>query len=478
MSLRRQISEARATFSDPLLGLNLRSSEEDLRKGESRLMQNVVYDGGTRSRFGSGRITSATLDSDKQIRGLHKFYYGGASPTGKRLVAYDTKISVIADNGTETNLTSGMTSDLDTHFCTWPIADKVYISNGTDTIREYDGTTFATVTGTAIPVARAQIVPILDRLLAITTNGIERTDPRDATKWSTNSAWATLRPQQAGLFTALHAGSMKGTDTIYSGALAFQANAHYLITGTDFGSDVTSGTASTGEDAAIQLLDPRVGTSSPYSVISVPGVGIFWFTSDLNVYMIPEGGLIGKYVGDKLRSNNLTGGIESTNTAALSQVWMAHYNRYLILGIPTGSHDYASTQFWLDLRSFDTMNTSKESPNAGVVWYGPMTGQTVSRAFAETQNGDMKLSAGEGNSATGAFVYEIFKDDTYTDAIGTTDTNIEVKYQTPFDDFGSPSREKYITSIHFDLQKPSGDALCNIYDLDGLATSNVPIEEV
>ena len=475
--LRKQIPESIATYPDPIRGINLRASEEDLSKGEARLMQNCIYDGGTRSRLGSDAMT-AQLAASFSVKGLTKFYYGGASATGKRLIAYDTKISVVADAGTETVLNSGMTSNLDTHFCTWPIADKVYISNGTDTIREYDGTTFATVSGTNIPVARAQIVPILDRLLAITTNGIERTDPRNATIWSSNSAWATLRPQQPGLFTALHAGSMKGTDTIYSGALAFQANAHYLITGTDFGDDVTNASASTGEDAAIRLLDPRVGTSSPYSIVSVPGVGIFWFTSDLNVYMIPEGSLTGRYVGDKLRSNSTTSGIEDTNTAALGQVWMVHYNRYLVLGIPTGSQTYASTQFWLDLRSLDSVATSTEHPDTGVVWYGPMTGQTIGRAFAETQNADQRLVGGEGNSSTGIFVYEWMKPSTYTDDIGTTATNIEVKYQTPFLDFGTPSREKYVRAVHFDLQIPSGTALCNIYDLDGLATSNVVIEAV
>ena len=478
MALRRQVSEARATFPDPVRGLNLRAAEQDLQRGEARLMQNCVYDGGTRSRKGSGKITTTTLDATKRIRGLTKFYYGGVNPTGKRLVAYSTKISVIADVGTETILNSGMTSDLDTFFCTWTIDDKVYISNGTDVIRSYDGTTFATVAGTNIPTARGPIIPVSDRLLCITTNGIERSDPRSATIWSSNSSWATFRPQQAGLFTALHAGTMKGADTIYSGAFAFQANAHYLIQGTDFGSSVIAGTASAGEDASIQLMDPRVGTSSPYSIVSVPGVGIFWITSDVNVYMISEGTLTGKFVGDKLVSNNSTDGLENVNRAAISQIWGVYWNRYLIFGFPMGSDTWPSTQFWLDLRGFDTANTAKEGPNAGIVWYGPMTGQTVGRAFAETQNGNNTLSGGEGNPTTGAFVYELQKASTFTDAIGTVDTNITVKYRTHFEDFGAPSREKYVRAIHFDLQVPSGSALANIYDLDGLTQFNVPIEEV
>ena len=46
MALRRQINEADASFADPVLGINLRESEENLKGGESRLMQNCEYYGG------------------------------------------------------------------------------------------------------------------------------------------------------------------------------------------------------------------------------------------------------------------------------------------------------------------------------------------------------------------------------------------------------------------------------------------------
>lgn len=475
MALRGQLSEKNATWEDPITGVNLFDSEEDLTAGSARLMQNCVYRAGVRMRNGNSRVTAAQIAASFRVRGGHKFYYGGSSPAKKRLIAYDTKISVISDAGSETVLTSGMTSDKDTYFTTWTITDKVYISNNTDALRSYDGTTFATVAGTAIPTPRARVAPVLDRLLAITTNGIERCDSRDPTVWSTNSSWATFRPSQVGLFTAVHPFTMRGSDTIYPGAFAFQANAYYLITGTDFGSDVTSGTASTGEDSAIQLLDPNVGTSSPNSVVTVPGVGIFWFTTDLNVYWVPEGSLRGQYVGDKIRSNSHTVGIESTNKDQLAQVWMTYYDRYIILGVPTGSSTFANVQFWLDL--YELTRADKSKPTTAI-WYGPMTGQSIGRTWREDQQGELAIKGGEGDSTVGVFVYNVNEFARFQDAIGTADTNISMVYQTYFKDFGAFSREKYIRSLDFELRNFSGSPIVALYDLEAAIITGVDITEV
>jgi len=471
MALRRQINETDASFADPVLGINLRESEENLKGGESRLMQNCEYYGGVRIRRGNSTLNGSSLGAYR-ILGGHKYYYGGTSPTSKRLIAFNNRISVLSNSGSETNLTTGMTAGLRTYFATWPITDSCYISNGTDTLSKYDGTTFSTVSGTAIPTARGRIVPILDRLMAITAYGIERTDPRVDNIWSTNSSWATLRPQQPGLFTALHPYTLRGTDSLYPGAIAFQERAHYLITGTDFGDDVTSATASSGEDARIELLDPTVGTASPDSVCHVPGIGVFWFTTDLNIYWMPEGSLVGKYVGDKIQSTVSTIGIESTNAAQLSQVWMAYYDHILMVGIPLGASTYASTQFWMDMRSL------RLYPDRGPIWYGPMTGQTIGCTWIENQQGDNAIYGGEGNGSTGAYVYQMRVPSLFTDAIGDVNTAIGMTYQTPFKSFGSPSREKYVQAIHADCNSFTGTATVDLLDLDGTLASGLTLETV
>lgn len=471
MALRRQINEHDASFADPVLGINLRESEENLKGGESRLMQNCEYYGGVRIRRGSTVLNGSSFGSYK-ILGGHKYYYGGTSPTSKRLIAYNNRISSVSDVGVETVLTSGMTAGLNTYFSTWSITDSCYVSNGTDTLRKYDGTTFSTVSGTNIPTPRGKVIPILDRLMGISQYGIERTDPRVDNVWSSNSSWATLRPQHPGLFTALHPYTMRGTDTLYPGAIAFQERAHYLITGTDFGDNVVSATASSGENAKIELLDPTVGTNSPDSVCHVPGIGMFWFTTDLNVYWMPEGQLVGKYVGDKIQSTVSTAGIESTNAAQLGQVWMAYFDHILMLGIPTGSNVYASTQFWMDMRSL------RLYPDRGPVWYGPMTGQTIGRAWVENQQGDNKLMGGEGNSAVGAYVYQMRVPSQFSDASGGSTTAVSMSYQTPFKSFGAPSREKYVQAIHADCNSFSGTATVDLVDLDGTLASGLTLAAV
>lgn len=477
MALRRQVSDSEATYEDPKYGINLREAEENLRSGEARLMINCFNNGGTVLRTGSTRLTSASLNSSQRIRGGHKYYYGGASPTGKRLVAYGGTISVIANNGAETVLNTGMTSDLDTFFTTWSITDTAYIANNTDVIRKYDGTTFSTVSGTNIPVARTGVVPILDRLMCITTNGIERTDPRVDSIWSSNSSWATLRPIRGGLFTHIHPWTVRGTDTLYPGLIALQANAYYVVTGTDFGSSATAASPPTGEDSSIRLLDPNIGTSSPYSVETVPGVGMFWFTSDLNVYFLPEGGLIGRLIGENLRSTGSTAGIESCNTAAINQVVMRYFYPWLILGIPTGSDTWCSRYFLLDIRAL-THPSVLGLNGPTIVWYGPMTGWTVSRFWAETQNGENALYGGEGKAANGAYVYTMFPSGTYTDAQGSTDAAVAMEYQTYFKGFGFPSREKYLREIHLDLNAYAGNPTVDVFDLDGAVISNATISSV
>ena len=469
--LRNQISEEDASYGDPTLGVNLRDGEQDLRANESRLMQNAEYYGGIRMRRGSIRFNTTSLGAFSILGGT-KFYYGGVSPLSKRLIAYNNRVSVIADNGGETILTSAQTANLPTFFATWSITSKVYVTNGTDTLRSYDGTTWANVVGTNIPVVRARAVPVLDRILAITSNGIERTSPRDPTVWSANSSWATLRPQHPGLFTALYPYTLRGVDALYTGAIAFQERAHYLITGTDYGTDASAVSASSGENVSIQLLDPVVGTASPDSVCSVPGIGLFWFTTDLNVYWLPEGTLTGRFVGDKIQSTGTTAGIESVNKSQLANVWMAYFDHMLVLSVPVGTDTFSSTQWWMDIRSLRTY------PERGPVWYGPMTGQTINRVWVENQQGDNKLVGGEGDSTKGAFVYQLRAPSVFTDATGVTDTAITLTYQTNFKDFGVPSREKYIQAVHMDLNQFSGTATLDLLSLDGTIVSGLSIDQV
>ena len=327
----------------------------------------------------------------------------------------------------------------------------------------------ANVPGRSGNAAPRMIFPILDRLMALTENGVERTNARVAHIWSKDSSWATLRPSLVGRFTAGHPVSFRNTEgQPLPGLLAFQANAHYLIRGTDFGEDVTSSSASSGENASIDLLSASVGTSSPYSVTETD-IGFFWFTSDLNIYWLPKGQTLGRFVGDKIRSNTTVSGIESAVSANLDQVWCQVFDRFLVLAIPVSGQTYASQQWWMDLQRFIA------DPN-NPVWFGPMTGQTVGRAWVELQNGDNALYGGEGNSSTGVFVYQLMVPNVFKDAVGATDTNVAYEAHTYFKGFGSLGREKYLESLEFDTNTFTGAATVDVLDLTSTIATAIPLE--
>jgi hypothetical protein len=474
--LRNQLADKPANFPDPILGINLRAADEDLRPGEARFMRNMEFIDGLRTRLGSVPLTPSSLGSYR-ISGGHKFYYGTGQSA--RLVAYGPKIVLLSDLGAETELSAAMTENTDVHFETWKTTDKVYVANGVDKLYEYDGLAWQSVDSLVgaqnVPNGCKMVKPVLDRLMALTLDGfIERSNPRVAHKWSADSSWATFRPMMGGPFTAIHPHTLRSTQgDVYPGLIATQANALYMITGTNFGADVTAGTASTGEDGAIKLIDPRIGTSSPYSICTVPGVGVFGVSSDLNVWWLPFGEASPRIIGDKIRANPTTGGgstpgLETGNIAQLSQIWMVYFDRRLILGFPTGSDTHCSTYFYLDMKSF------MEHPDRGPVWSGPHTGFTVNRCWVESQFSENALIGGEGNPATGAYVYRMAQDVAY-DMVGAEQIELSGDYKTFWHHFNAPTREKYMPGVEFYGQYDSPPTI-SLHDLDStIATGLEPV---
>lgn len=256
---------------------------------------------------------------------------------------------------------------------------------------------------------------------------------------------------------------------MYPGILALQAGALYILTGTNFGEDVTAATANLTEDSSIQLLDGTVGTSSPMSVCTVPGVGIFWVTSDLNVYCLPEGTLNGFYVGDKLQSRVQTPGLNQANLLALDQIWMEYFDRKLLLGFPTGTNTYAETQYWLDLR-YLTAGDPK-----GSVWYGPQTVNTWGCIWREDQGGDLELVAGEGLMTNGVRLYRGYQTDLASHAVGASTVLPTATYQSRFTGYDGGSSVKYPRDIRFTMTLKGGAATAGMVDLGEAVTFRQPV---
>jgi len=573
MSLRGRIPDAEATYEDPVFGVNLHSSEEDLRAGESPNMKNMVRFGRLTNRNGMSRITATQIASAKAVTGGHKYYLNDGS-TKKRLISYDTYVSTIADNGTEAKLWSTLTTGLAVNFNTWSITDLTYICNGTDDLMSYDGTVMGPANGknltsgvykwtlsgsgtaeyyceilaggdpsitditlagglwingtqasggtmstlgpnqwdwgdndtlgystvyyrmsdnsdpdaqasgfiwagqsTTMPgvggAAARQVIGVLDRLFAITSAGIERTDPRDANVWSVNSSWATFRPSQYGTFKAMRPHTMINRDgSPISGALAGTENSYYFFTGTDYGADVTAATDST-EDSAIVFID-NVGVCGPNSMVQIPSLGTFWLTPTKNVFYVPNGSVRGTFIGTKIvnTGGSSTTGLESMEITLCSKAWMVYSEPYLMLGYVETGGTYVTREWWLDL---DRFRIDPRNP----VWYGPMTDRTIGAIWPEQSQGDSAIVAGEGNSATGVFVYNVNVEDDYTDAVGTSDNDINCEISTYLKSGGAPSREKMVQGIEVEMTTTTGtaSATADISDLHGVILSDIPLEK-
>ena len=443
-------------LTQPIRGLNLREPAHQLSAGEVLKLQNLYWDGFIR--IAPGSFPFAYITASHRVRGGTRFYPIDALPV--RLVAVNNIVYTVDDGGGLVSVLTINSLTSDVFFTTWSITDSVYIVDETNGLAVYNSTAPEFITGTNIPVAHGPVVPILDRLLAITDDGIERTNSRVDDVWSANSSWATFRPERPGRFTVLHPYSIKGTDTIYPGVIALQQNAYYHITGTDFGTDVTSGTASAGENSAITLIDPQVGTSSPKSIITIPGVGVLWLTSDKNVYWIPEGQLTGKFVGDKLFSNGTTQGLESINLAAIDSAWMTHFDRKLILGVPMGASLVPNVQFWLDLR---TLSSALDAP--APAWYGPMNMDTWGCVWREDQQGELRLMAGEGKASNNAYIYEAYQKDYASHYQGATQVYPVCVYQDRHNAFGRGQSSKSVQDFRLTAHVVGGTLRAGILDL-------------
>lgn len=580
MSLRNQVPDAEATYEDPVLGVNLGVSPEDLQRGECAKMQNLVYKGGLVTREGSTLHTTISSGGLDPIRGGHMFYYGSNKD---RLTATGQSIDKVEDNGSYVAIWTDMTDDKETYFTTWPITEKVYITNGVDPMFEWDGTNFVVVgavnirtsayswtlstgggtstyylrtsgggdpnvstTGPVmldgvvvpgsvataltpgqyafddvdtlgyntvyvrladnadpdskvdgfvqklssvtlpgltgwingqsqtIPAAKA-IIGLSDRLFALTPDGIERCDPRDPTVWSWDSTWATLRPSQSGTFLAHipHSVSSQTGEPI-NGALAFTDSDYYFYTGTDFGDDVTNATASNDEDSSIKHI-ANIGIAGTKCLEHVPGVGTFFITNQKNVYFIPAGSVYGQVIGDRIYNTGggSVDGIESMllyNTSGEPYPsWVVYWEPYLMVGFCV-DNPYPDTQYWLDLTKF---NRDRSIP----VWYGPMKGQSPSVVWKENQRGDLQLMGGDGDLASGLYLYTLRVKDTYTDARAAATNNIACEYTTYLKSGGAPSREKYVQQVEVEMNEISGSATCDIADLSGTILSDLPVEK-
>ena len=251
--------------------------------------------------------------------------------------------------------------------------------------------------------------------------------------------------------------------------------------GNDFGSNVTAASVPTGYDAQMRQIDPRLGTSSPYSVCNVPGVGTFWFTSELNVAWLPLGQSVPRLIGNSLYSyRSDIDGINDTNRTALAQVVMLYHDLKLKLYLPVGGNNFSSVQFWLDLRPLmDNLASvlTQPSENIPAQWSGPHTGQSIRRVWLENQSGDAEALMGlEGDITNGLFVYELNPLNYSFDDVGASDSNaIDYWFKGHYWTGGAPGYVKALYNTLIDSQGYINLATVTVNDIHATVTNGFTI---
>ena len=480
--LRNRLPDAQSEYADVTRGVNLRKSLEDLRPGEAELLQNCYYDSDLRQRFGCLRYTSASLGAF-QVVGGHKAYFGDA--TGRRLVAGGGFLFGISDTGIVSTLSSTLTAAANTFFSDWSITDRSYVVDGTTPLHFLDSAgVFSTLSGTNIPASPTMVVPFSDRIFVIQNNVVLPCNPRDDSIWaSTGSSWSAYRGiGGSGNPTAIGLHSASGTPgDPQAQLLIFQRNTLTALVGTDFGSDVTLASPPSTWDAQLILLDPRTGTSSPYSVCNVPGVGTFWFTSEKNVAWLPIGSSIPRLIGNSLYSYRAgILGVNDAEQTQLAQVLMIYHDLKLKLYLPVQGNNYTTIQYWLDMRPLMENLASvltQPSENIPAAWSGPHIGQSIRRVWIENQSGDAERLMGvEGNQSNGQVVYELNPLNYDKDDVGpATTTAINYHYKGNYFDYGAPGYLKYLYDLLIDTQGFINMATVTVNDLHATLTSGLSI---
>ena len=479
--LRGRLPDNVSEYPKPVRGVNLRKSVEDLLPEESELESNCFYDSGLRTRFGRARFTTVSLGMNYGL-GATKAYFADGSTA--RVVAFDTNLVEISDAGAISTITSTLSSGRDTHFRQWSVTDRLYLCNRANSLMALDSAgAFASVTGSYIPQSPTMAVPYLDRLCVLQGNVVVITDSYTDSVFSpTTSSWAAFRGiGGSGNPTAIALHSATGTPgDPQAQLLIFQANTTTALVGSDLGSNVTAASPPTGFDGQLILLDPRIGTSSPYSVCNVPGVGTFWFTTNRNVVWLPIGQSIPRMIGNSLysyRSGIL--GLNDVSQTNLGQVVMEYHDLKLKLYLPVNGQTYSTIQYWLDLRpvmeNLAAVLTAPEGFPAN--WSGPHTGQAVRRVWTENQGNDNDLLMGiEGDPTNGLMVYEQNPVNYYRDDVGvSTSSEIYYRWESFYNPMGAPGYQKHLYDLWLDVEGYINLATVSVSDIHATLTDGFSI---
>ena len=431
-------------------GIKFNNSPLELYEAECLYAQNLVYNRGMRTRDGQSLLTSLEVVADKKIQGLHRFYK--ADGTTKQLLAACDTVVKYWDGSAWASAIAGLTTGYMTHMTTWGGKNKVYICNGIDAMRSWDGATPATLTLTdGVPT---QALPYLDRLLTIIGGNLTWSASFNdtAASWETASVCG-VTPDTKLYGMCYHV--VNGQDSgLKTKVLLAGANGMYVFFATDM--------STTTRDFSIYQIS-TVGCTAPKTMCWTPA-GTMWLGMDRQVYLLPFNSAQAVPISAKIHSlSSAIEGIEKLPANQIQNACAVYHKGYYKLSFAGANQTKNNVQFWLDVSRLYKDEDGQYGP-----WYGPMVGQAIS-CFA-TQNGfgdEGELMAGE-SSAKG-YVYHVSDPSANTDIDVTTGAakNIAIVYQTFNNPLGNPYLMKEVDQLEVQLSTVNNTITIEFHDVTG-----------
>jgi len=452
-----------AEYPMPRLGVNLRKNVTTLDKEECLKAQNLIWADGMAKRGGQDLITSTEVVADKPVKGLHRYYK--TDGTKQLLAAAGTTVKYL-DGSSWTNVVTGLTDEQEVHMSTWGGLDKVYISNGTDELYSWDGSSAVTLSGGTLPSSVIQTLPYQDRLLSIdNTNpgGLGWSDSFSdaAADWVPPATTEVIPDTQ--LFGMINHSLNNTTAGIETQVLLAGANGMHLFSGTDLRTPATTG------DYTIYTLGIDVGCESPRTMAWTPK-GTMWLGIDKQVYILPFDSATPIAVGSKVQSaqGDITG-IDNIPAGQLTNASAVYHDGFYKLSITKSGGSYNTEQWWLDITRLQIDADGHFGP-----WYGPMIGQSIGPMITLTGTGDIgQHYAGEGQDK--GYVYEISKDTTRSDiTVSDGSANaITCSIKTYYNPLNNHSFRKQIDMIEAEFLDTDDSVSVSFNDITGLLKSAV-----
>lgn len=390
--------------SGPLSGgLNLRDSPDQLQPGQAYDLLNVAFTarGGVQSRPGYTDWASSANVFTNRVDSLAAYFTGSVwqviAGNGLKLEARSAAGALVGSAAVPTAFPHYFSR----FAATGSASPVLYAANGTDSVRQWDGSVWSTptFTGTAPTGKFLAVTPWDNRLVNARRSGTSGGDNKSTVRFSDPDVPATFLSYNWVDLTSGDGESITGMCVFGSYLFVFKQSKFFVFYGT--GISAEDGTP----EFSYRTVDTGIGLAAD-NLLCVAEDGVY-FVHGSGVYR--TSGSAPVLVSDVI--DPLFAGVVGTfysgsaiNSASLSAARMVFHNKQVVLSVPTGSSAVNDTLLIFDPR-YNTWNRWNLSCSAllsvdlttaaRVLLFGLATGSNNVEQLAITSNAT-SLDAGAG----------------------------------------------------------------------------------